>query len=72
MRAAVAGDRVLAAADTAITTWQQHVHHMEMLRTGQITATQATQMWQMSWRAGQRQLTEYGHASMQAFYLRCA
>ena len=72
MRASVSGDRVLAAAKTAIATWQHHVHHMEMLRNGQLTAAQATQMWQMSWRAGQHELVEYGHASMQALYLRCA
>jgi hypothetical protein len=70
--AAVAGDRVLAAAKTAITTWQQHVHHMEMLRNGQMTAAQATQMWQMSWQAGKVELVECGRANMHALYLRCA
>ena len=72
VRAAVAGDRVLAAAKTAITTWQHHVHDMEMLRNGNLTAAQATQMWQMNWHMGQRQLAEYGHASRHALYLRCA
>ena len=70
--AAAAGDRVLAAAKTAIATWQHHVHDMEMLRTGQMTAAQATQMWQTSWQAGRDQLVKYNQASMQALYLRCA
>jgi hypothetical protein len=70
--AAVAGDRVLAAAKTAIATWEHHVHDMEMLRNGHMTAAQATQMWQMSWQAGRDELVEYGHASMHALYLRCA
>ena len=72
MLAAAAGDRLLDAAKTAITTWQQHVHHMEMLRNGQMTAAQATQMWQMSWQAGRAELVKYNRASMQALYLRCA
>ena len=72
VRAAVAGDRVLAAAKTAITTWQHHVHDMEMLRMGHLSATQATQMWQMNWHMGQRQLAKYTHASTHALYLRCA
>jgi hypothetical protein len=72
MRAAVAGDRVLTAAKTGITTWQHHVHDMEMLRKGQLTAAQAIQMWQMKWHMGQRQLAEYTHTSTHALYLRCA
>jgi hypothetical protein len=72
IRAAMAGDRLLSAAGTAITTWKHHVHHMEMLRDGQMTADQAAQMWLMSWRAGQRELVEYSRASMQTLYLRCS
>jgi hypothetical protein len=72
MRAAVAGDRVLAAANTAISTWQHHVHDMEMLRNGNLSAARAVQMWQMKWHMGQRQLAEYTHASTHALYLRCA
>jgi hypothetical protein len=71
MRAAVAGERVLAAAQTAITTWQHHVHDMEMLRLGQLSAAQALQMWQMNWHLGQRELAEYRHAGTHARYLRC-
>jgi hypothetical protein len=71
IRAAVAGERVLAAAQTAITTWQHHVHDMEMLRMGHLTPAQATQMWQMSWHLGQRELAEYGQAGTHARYLRC-
>jgi hypothetical protein len=72
IRAAMAGDRVLSAAGTAITTWKQHVHHMEMLREGQMTADQAAQMWQMSWRAGQRELVDFSRATLQTLYLRCS
>jgi hypothetical protein len=72
IRAAVAGDRVMSAAGAAITTWKHHVHDMEMLRDGQMTADQAAQMWQMSWRAGQRELIDYSRASMQTLYLRCS
>jgi hypothetical protein len=71
VRAALAGDQVLSAAEKAIGTWQHHVHHMEMLRTGQLSAAQASRMWQMSWQAGRRELVEYGHATNQALYLRC-
>ena len=70
--AAAAGDRLLDAAETAITTWKHHVHDMEMLRMGDMTAAQATQMWQMSWQAGRAELVTYNRASMQALYLRCA
>jgi hypothetical protein len=70
--AAAAGDRLLLAAKTALTTWKHHVHDMEMLRMGQMTAAQATQMWQMSWQAGRDELARYNQASMQALYLRCA
>jgi hypothetical protein len=71
IRAAVAGDRVLNAAQTAITTWQHHVHDMEMLRMGNLSAAQATQAWQMMWHMGQHQLATYRHASRHALYLRC-
>ena len=68
----MAGDRVLSAAGTAITTWKQNVHHLEMLREGQMTADQAAQMWQMSWRAGQRELVDFSRATLQTLYLRCS
>jgi hypothetical protein len=71
IHAAVAGDRVLAAANTAITTWRGHVHDMEMLRMGTLSPAKATQMWHMYWHMGQRQLAAYRHASTHDMYLRC-
>ena len=71
VRAARVGDRVLGIAELAITTWEHHVHDMEMLRTGQITPAQATAMWQASWRAGNRQLTRYEHAVGRALRMQC-
>jgi hypothetical protein len=71
IRAAVAGDRVLASVETALTTWQGHVHDMEMLRQGNLSPAQATQAWQMMWHMGQHQLAKYRHANRHALYLRC-
>jgi hypothetical protein len=71
MRAVTIGDRLLALANVTIRTWEHHVHHMEMLRRGEITAAQAAQMWLSSWRAGSRQLHRYDVVSRQAVYVRC-
>jgi hypothetical protein len=54
-----ARDRLLGRADRAVETWRMHVHHMEMLRDGTLSATQATQMWLRSWHRGVRQLDAY-------------
>jgi hypothetical protein len=71
VRAARNGDHLITLAGTAIHTWAHHVDEMEKLRSGQISATQATQMWQMMWRAGQRQVTRYQQDTQDAIYLRC-
>jgi len=71
VRAAGNGDHLITLADTAIHTWAHHVDEMEKLRSGQISPTQATQMWQMMWRAGQRQVTSYQEATQDAVYHRC-
>jgi len=71
MHAIAVGDRLLAAADVAIRTWEHHVHHMEMLRRGEMTPAQATRMWISSWHAGNRQLHRYDVARRQALYVRC-
>jgi hypothetical protein len=72
VRAALAGDRVLSRARTAINTWSHHVHDMEMLRTGKLSATQAAQMWQMNWQMGQNELIAYDHATARTLALRCS
>jgi len=72
VRATLAGDRVLSRAKTAINTWTHHVHDMEMLRTGKLSATQAAQMWQMNWQMGQDELMAYDHASARTLALRCS
>jgi hypothetical protein len=61
----------LARADAAVTTWQHHIHDMEMLRTGAITPAQATAMWRRNWHTGQRQLAAFEAARDQARGVRC-
>lgn len=70
--AARAGDRILTLADTAVTTWEHHVHDMEMLRKGEITPAQAADKWRTSWRAGNRQLKKFQDALHRGGTLRCS
>lgn len=49
----------LRAAQVATATWAEHVHHMDMLRLGQMTPQQATGMWLESWKQGVRELDDY-------------
>ena len=49
----------LRAAQVSTATWAEHVHHMDMLRLGQITPEQATRMWLASWQQGVRELDDY-------------
>ena len=62
----------LTRADAAVTTWQHHIHDMEMLRAGDITPAQATTMWRRNWHTGQRQLTAFETAAKQARAVRCS
>lgn len=57
---------VLAAARTAIATWQRHIRDMEMLRMGRMTGAQAARMWQRNWHQGQAQLASYQAAKRRA------
>jgi hypothetical protein len=60
----VAGDvRTLQAARTAISTWDEHVRHMEMLRMGTMSPAQATRLWLSLWHRGVHELDAY-HDSM--------
>jgi hypothetical protein len=64
--AVAARARELATAGRALATWRVHVRHMEMLRTGEMTPAQATQLWLRSWHAGVKQLAAYRAAARQA------
>lgn len=70
-RAVAADAKVLAVAQTALATWRTHVWHMEMLRSGMISAAQATQMWLQSWHEGQGQVTRYQAAVKTSQGLHC-
>ena len=61
----------LTRADAAVTTWQHHIHDMEMLRMGDITPAQATAMWRKNWHTGQRQLAAFEAAQKQARTVHC-
>jgi hypothetical protein len=50
---------VLRNARIAVSTWEHHVHAMEALRQGKITATQAVNEWRRAWKTGDNQLTAY-------------
>jgi hypothetical protein len=60
--AVAARDRVIRAARSSAGTWGKHVHHMEMLRSGQLSAAKATEMWLSSWQRGVHQLDRYHDA----------
>lgn len=62
---------VLRRADIALETWREHVHHMEMLRAGTMSADRATQLWQQSWRAGLREIQRYDAAASRASSRSC-
>lgn len=64
--AVTARARELATAGQALASWRVHVRHMEMLRTGEMTPTQATQSWLRSWHAGVKELAAYRAAARQA------
>lgn len=52
-------DQILQAAERAIATWKGHIADMEMLRTGKMSPTTASQMWIKSWHRGQHQIDDY-------------
>ncbi|MGO4343008.1 hypothetical protein [Pedococcus sp. 2YAF34] len=62
----------LARARAAVTTWEHHIHDMEMLRTGHITPAQATAAWSKNWRTGAGQLAAYDAAAAAAAKLHCS
>jgi hypothetical protein len=58
-RSVEAAVKTLRAARTSVATWAEHVHHMEMLRQGQMTPEEATRAWLKSWKKGARELADY-------------
>lgn len=70
--AITARDTALARARTAVTTWEHHVHDMEMLRMGHITPAQAAAAWKKSWKTGEKQLHAYDRAAAKATKIRCS
>jgi hypothetical protein len=71
-QAITAGSAALARARTAITTWEHHVHDMEMLRMGHLTPAQATAAWQKNWKTGEKQLAAYQQAVAKVRKIHCA
>lgn len=69
--AVAARNRQISRARTALATWRMHVGHMEMLRRGEMTASQATALWQTTWHQGQAEVTAYRAAASAARGLRC-
>jgi hypothetical protein len=62
-QAVAARSRRVRLATTALETWRRHVHHMDMLRSGEMTPEEATQMWLRSWRQGDREVRAYRDAA---------
>ncbi|WP_210440857.1 hypothetical protein [Nocardioides xinjiangensis] len=59
----------LTAAQVSVGTWREHIHHMDMLRLGQLTPEEATSMWLDSWERGVRDLDAYEAAVARALRL---
>jgi hypothetical protein len=56
----VAADlQALSAARTAIDTWHNHMHAMEMLRMGKLSPSMAEKMWLAMWQRGQQEIQAY-------------
>jgi hypothetical protein len=62
----------LTRARAAVTTWEHHIHDMEMLRMGHITPAQATAAWTRNWKVGAGQLAAYETADAAAKKLPCS
>lgn len=69
--AVAARNRALRLADVTLATWRVHVHHMEMLRQGEMTPEEATRLWLQSWRQGDREVRAYRSAAEAADQRAC-
>jgi hypothetical protein len=63
--------RALRLAGTSLGTWRVHVHHMDMLRAGDMSPEEATRLWLRSWREGDAELEAYSQAVQATHGLRC-
>jgi hypothetical protein len=70
-RAVAARNGTLSRAGVALRTWQIHVHHMNMLRSGEMTPDEATALWLQSWKQGDREVRAYREAARAAEGLTC-
>lgn len=66
-----ARSRALRLAGTTLDTWRVHVHHMDMLRAGDMSPEEATRLWLRSWRQGDRELEDYSQAARATRGLGC-
>jgi hypothetical protein len=69
--AVAARNRMLHLSSVALGTWRMHVHHMEMLRSGEMSAEDATRLWLQSWHRGNREVKAYRAAARAAQGLTC-
>jgi hypothetical protein len=70
--AITARNAALSRARKAVSTWEHHIHDMEMLRMGHITPAQATAAWQKNWKTGEKQLATYNKALATANKVPCS
>lgn len=70
-KAGMTRDAVLVRARAAITTWEHHIHDMELLRTGQISPAQATAKWNANWQAGQQEVDAYSATLLVSQAVQC-
>lgn len=57
---------VIRAATTSVDTWDRHIHHMDMMRLGELSPAKATRMWLKMWKRGARDLESYRAAARDA------
>jgi hypothetical protein len=65
-RAVAARNQALQLSTVSLGTWRDHVHHMEMLRRGEMSPQEATQLWLRSWRKGNDEVRAYRAAARAA------
>ena len=61
-----ADSHAVAAARTAVHTWEMHVGDMERLRTGKLSPAAATRMWLSMWQQGVKELHAFHLADRRA------
>ena len=64
--AVAARNDVLHAARASLSTWAMHMKHMDMLRSGMLSPSEAQALWIKSWHEGQRQVNRYRSAMRKA------